>query len=97
MDDEAATLAASVAARIGCIQAAVDRLQRQLPGTDVWVSSAEGEVVVSVDRYGRLVALRLVSEATVGLTCEVLELLINATLCRAVDLALGAKRSSLAG
>ena len=41
MDDEAATLAASVAARIGCIQAAVDKLQRRLPGTDVWVSSAE--------------------------------------------------------
>ena len=43
MDDEAATLAASVAARIGCIQAAVDKLQRRLPGTDVWVSSTGGE------------------------------------------------------
>ena len=59
MDDEARTLAASVAARIGCIQAAVDKLQRRLPRTDVRVSSAGGEVVVSVDRHGRLVALQL--------------------------------------
>ena len=43
MDDEAETLAASVAARIGCIQAAVDKLQRRLPATNVWVSSAGGE------------------------------------------------------
>ena len=97
MDDGARTLAASVAVRIGCIQAAVDKLQRRLPGTDVWVSSAGGEVVVSVDRHGRLVALQLASGATARLTCEVLELLINATLCRAVDLAVGAKRSPLAG
>ena len=61
------------------------------------VSSAGGEVVVSVDRHGRLVALQLAPGTTARLTCEVLELLINATLCRAVDLALGAKRSSLAG
>ena len=97
MDDEARTLAASVAARIGCIQAAVDKLQRRLPRTDIRVSSAGGEVVVSVDRHGRLVALQLAPGTTARLTCEVLELLINATLCRAVDLALGAKRSSLAG
>jgi YbaB/EbfC DNA-binding family len=97
MDDEAGTLAGSVAARIGCIQATVNKLQRRLPGTDVWVSSAGGEVVVSVDRYGRLVALQLASGATARLSCEVLECLINATLRRAVDLAVGAKRSPLAG
>jgi DNA-binding protein YbaB len=97
MDDEAEILAASVAATIGCIQAAVDKLQRRLPDTDVWVSSAGGEVVVSVDRHGRLVALQLASEVTASVTCEVLECLINATLRRAVDLALGAKQSPLAG
>ena len=97
MDDEAEALAASVAARIGCIQAAVDKLQRRLPGSDVWVSSADAEVVVSVDRHGRLVALQLASGATASLTCDGLECLINETLRRAVDLAVGAKRSTLAG
>jgi YbaB/EbfC DNA-binding family len=97
MSDEAEALAASVAARIGCIRAAVDNLQRRLPCTDIRVSSACGEVVVSVDRHGRLVALQLASGATARLTCEVLEFLINATLRRAVDLAVGAKRSHSAG
>jgi hypothetical protein len=97
MDDEAGTLAVPVAARIDCIRAAVDKLQRRLPSTDVRVSSAGGEVVVSVDRHGRLVALQLASGTTARLTCENLELLINAALCRAVNLAVGAKRSPLAG
>ena len=95
--DDSRALVASVAARIGSIQAVVDNLQRRLPRTDIWVSSACGEVAVSVDRDGRLVALQLASGATARLTCEVLEFLINATLRRAVDLAVGPKRSPLAG
>lgn len=97
MSDESGALAASVVARIESIRTVVDNLRRRLPGTDVSVSSTCGEVVVSVDRDGRLVSLQLASGATARLTCEVLESLINATLRRAVDIAVAAKRSHSAG
>jgi YD repeat-containing protein len=86
MDYEAA-IATQVANRIGRIRAVVDELQRQSPSTEVRVSSAGGEVVVSVDRHGRLLSVQLASGSTVRFTCEVLERLINDTLRAAVDLA----------
>lgn len=75
-------LAVQVAARICRVRTAVGELQRRLPNTDVQVSSDNGEVVVSVDRHGRLVALHLASDSTARFTCEALECLINDTLAR---------------
>ena len=46
-----------------------------------------GEVVVSVDRHGRLMSLKLASGSTARFTYEALERLINDTLHAAVDLA----------
>ena len=85
--DHAAGIATQVADRIGRIRAAVDELRRRSPSMEVRVSSAGGEVVVSVDRHGRLMSLQLASGSTVRFTCEALEGLINDTLCAAVDLA----------
>src|SRR6478735_2856054 len=45
------------------------------------------EVVVSVDRHGRLMSLQLASSSTARFTCEALECLINDTVRAAVDLA----------
>jgi hypothetical protein len=85
--DHAAGVAAQVADRIGRIRVLVDELQRRSPSMEVRVSSAGGEVVVSVDRHGRLMSLQLASGSTVCFTCEALERLINETLRAAVDLA----------
>jgi YD repeat-containing protein len=85
--DHAAGLATQVADRIGRIRTVVDELQRRSPSTEVRVSSAGGEVVVSVDRHGRLMSLQLASGSTVRFTYEALERLINDTLRAAVDLA----------
>jgi YD repeat-containing protein len=65
----------------------VNKLQRQSPSTEVRVSSAGGEVVVSVDRHGRLMSLKLASGSTARFTYDALERLINDTLDAAVDLA----------
>ncbi|WP_413467971.1 YbaB/EbfC family nucleoid-associated protein [Mycobacterium sp. RTGN4] len=86
MDYEAA-IATQVADRIGRIRTAVNELQRRSPSTEVRVSSAGGEVVVSVDRHGRLISLKLTSGSTVHFTYEALERLINDTLHAAVELA----------
>jgi hypothetical protein len=85
--DHVAGLATQVADRIGRIRAGVDELHRRSPSTEVRVSSAGGEVVVSVDRHGRLMSLQLASGSTARFTCEALECLINDTLHVAVDLA----------
>ena len=85
--DHVAGLATQVADRIGRIRAVVDELQRRSPSREVRVSSAGGEVVVSVDRHGRLMSLKLASGSTVSFTCDALERLINDTLRVAVDLA----------
>jgi YD repeat-containing protein len=85
--DHVAGLATQVADRIGRIRTVVNELQRRSPSTEVRVSSAGGEVVVSVDRYGRLMSLKLASGSTVRFTYEALERLINDTLHAAVDLA----------
>ena len=85
--DHVAGLATRVGDRIGRIRTVVDELQRRTPSTEVRVSSAGGEVVLSVDRHGRLTSLQLAPGSTVRFTCEALERLINDTLCAAVDLA----------
>jgi hypothetical protein len=85
--DHVAGLATQVADRIGRIRTVVDELRRRSPSTEVRVSSAGGEVLVSVDRYGRLMSLQLAPGSTVRFTCEALECLINDTLRVAVDLA----------
>jgi YD repeat-containing protein len=86
MDHEAG-IATQVADRIGRIRTVVNELQRQSPSTEVRVSSAGGEVVVSVDRHGRLMSLKLASGSTARFTYDALERLINDTLDAAVDLA----------
>src|ERR1700731_1001537 len=85
--DHVAGLATQVADRIGRIRAGGDELQRRSPRTEVRVSSAGGDVVVSVDRHGRLMSLQLASGSTVRFTCDALERLINDTFRVAVDLA----------
>ena len=85
-------LATQVADRIERIRDAVDELQRRSSSTEVRVSRAGGEVVVSVDRHGRLVSLQLASGSTVRFTCEALECLINDTLRAAVGLAVSPGR-----
>ncbi|MFG1930646.1 hypothetical protein ACGFK1_08295 [Mycobacterium sp. NPDC048908] len=85
--DHVAGIAAQVADRIGRIRSAVDELQRQSPSSEVRVSSAGGEVLVSVDRLGRLMSIQLAPGSTVRFTCDALECLINDTLRVAVDLA----------
>jgi hypothetical protein len=80
-------LATQVSDRIERIRAVVDELQRRSPSMEVRVSSAGGEVVVSVDRHGRLMSLQLASSSTARFTCEALECLINDTVRAAVDLA----------
>jgi len=85
--DHVAGIATKVADRIGRIRTVVDELQRRSPTTEVRVSSAGGEVVVSVDRHGRLMSLQLASGSTGRYTYEALERLINQTLRTAVDLA----------
>lgn len=98
MDDEVAKLARRVAARIGRVQASMEKLQQRLPSTgNLLVSSVGGEVVVTVDHHGRLMRLELAPESTARLTCEALECLINATIRRAVDAAIETDRSLLAG
>jgi hypothetical protein len=81
-------LATQVADRIERIRNVVDELRRRSPSTEVRVSSAGGEVVVSVDRHGRLMSLKLASGSTARFTCEALECLINDTLRAAVGLAI---------
>lgn len=76
-------LAERVAARIGRLRGAVQELERRLPSDGVQMVSAGGEVVVSVDRVGRLVALQLAPGSTATFTCATLERLINETLCAA--------------
>jgi hypothetical protein len=61
----------------------VQELERRLPSDGVRMVSAGGEVVVSVDRVGRLVALQLAPGSTATFTCATLERLINETLCAA--------------
>ena len=85
--DHVAGLATQVADRIGRIRAVVDELQRRSPSTEVRVSSAGGEVLVSVDGHGRLMFLQLAPGSTARFTCDALEWLINDTLRVAVDLA----------
>ena len=85
--DHLAGLATQVADRIGRIRSVVDELQRRSPSMEVRVSSAGGEVLVSVDRHGRLTSLQLAPGSTARFTCEALECLINDTLRVAVDLA----------
>lgn len=85
--DHLAGLATQVADRIGRIRSMVDELQRRSPSMEVRVSSAGGEVLVSVDRHGRLTSLQLAPGSTARFTCEALECLINDTLRVAVDLA----------
>jgi YD repeat-containing protein len=85
--DHDAGIATQVADRIGRIRTVVNELQRQSPSTEVRVSSAGGEVVVSVDRHGRLMSLKLASGSTARFTYDALERLINDTLDAAVDLA----------
>lgn len=85
--DHLAGLATQVADRIGRIRSVVDELQRRSPSMEVRVSSAGGEVLVSVDRHGRLASLQLAPGSTARFTCEALECLINDTLRVAVDLA----------
>jgi YD repeat-containing protein len=86
MDHEAG-IATQVADRIGRIRTVVNELQRRSPGTEVRVSSAGGDVMVSVDRHGRLMSLKLASGSTARFTYDALERLINDTLDAAVDLA----------
>jgi hypothetical protein len=69
------------------IQHALGELSRRLPRTDVRVSSAGGEVVVSVDSNGGLAALWLAPGVTARFTCKALERLINDTVRTAVDTA----------
>lgn len=57
-------LVTQVSDRIERIRAVVDELQRRSPSMEVRVSSAGGEVVVSVDRHGRLMSLQLASSST---------------------------------
>jgi YbaB/EbfC DNA-binding family len=85
--DRAAGIATQVADRIGRIRSVVDDLQRRSPSMEVRASSAGGEVLVSVDRHGRLTSLQLAPGSTARFTCEALECLINDTLRVAVDLA----------
>lgn len=93
MDDHLTALNTEIAARIGRTQASVAELQRRLPSVGVRVSSAGGEVVVSVNEQGRLMALQLESDLTDRVSCDALEGLINNTLRVAVDLA-GAHRAT---
>jgi hypothetical protein len=74
-------------ARIRRIQHTLGELGRRLPMTDVQVSSAGAEVVVSVDRCGGLAALWLAPGVTVRFTYKALESLINDTVRTAVDIA----------
>ena len=94
MDDHLSALTTEIADRIGRTQASVAELQRRLPSVGVRVSSAGGEVVVSVNEQGRLMALQLESDLTDRVSCDALESLINNTLRVAVDLA-GAHRATV--
>jgi hypothetical protein len=76
-------LAERVAARIERLRGAVQELERRFPSDAVQMASAGGEVVVSVDRGGRLVGLQLAPGSTSSFTCANLEHLINETLCAA--------------
>ncbi|MFN6549082.1 hypothetical protein ACP6C7_06270 [Mycolicibacterium septicum] len=88
MNEASATLAISIEACIGRVRASVEQLQsRGLVNGNVRMSSADGEVVVSVDRRGRLITLELAPGSTARLPCDTLECLINATLRKAVNLA----------
>jgi hypothetical protein len=85
-------LAAQVVERIGRLSGALQRIQRSAQRTWVRVESANRDVVLSVDRDGRLVSLWLAPGSTARLTSAALEALINDTLSTAVDLALGRGR-----
>jgi hypothetical protein len=87
-----AALAAQVIERIGRLSSALQRLQQSAQDTWIRVESANRDVVLSVDRDGRLMSLWLAPGSIARLTSAALEALINDTLSAAVDLALGRKR-----
>lgn len=93
--DSVSGLGARVTDRIERIRLLVDELQRRSPSAEVHVSSAGGEVMVSVDRRGRLMSLKLASGTTACFTSDALENLINDTLRAAVDLAARPDRQSV--
>lgn len=85
---------AQLPARISRLQDTIELLDRRFPNTAVQVSSANGEVAVSVDHRGRLLALQLASGSTARLTHEALEHLINDTLLAAVTSTQRERRSA---
>ena len=81
-------LAEQIAERIGRLSDALHRIHRGAQSNEIRVESPNRDVVLSVDRGGRLVWLWLAPGTTSRFTSEALETLINDTLCEAVDLAL---------
>jgi hypothetical protein len=85
--DGGTVLAEQVEARIARLRCAVHDLELRFAGVHVQVTSEGGEVMVSVDASGQLVALHLAPGLTGRLTRATLERLINETICAAVTVA----------
>ena len=90
--DGGTVLAEQVEARIARLRCAVHALELRFAGVHVQVTSEGGEVMVSVDASGQLVALHLAPGLTGRLTRATLERLINETICAAVTVAARADR-----
>lgn len=82
-------VAARLSGRIERLRCALNRLRQEGVSTDIRVESPGGDVAVSVDRGGRLVALWLAPGSTHRFTHQALECLINDALRAAVEFAAG--------